>query len=138
MQGTRSAPEAPSRVGGLAQGGPPSRRRLVLAIALGVVVILVTAVLAYVNTRGPGGGCARTPQVHPPDAIGVSITRIREHLATKYATRPRHVSPTPDGPDAYELSILDADGQHHHGDVRVQRAPAGGGWLIMTTNTCDD
>ena len=42
------------------------------------------------------------------------------------------------GPDAVELEVRDADGDVHHGDVRIEDAPAGSGWLLVTVNTCGD
>lgn len=106
--------------------------------ALCVAATLVVATVALVSAQAPAADCTRTPQVQSADAVGVTMPRIREYLAQQYATQPRYVSPVPDGADAYELTVSDVGGDHELGRVRVERAPRGGGWLIMTANTCGD
>lgn len=130
-----SRPEVARRAGDAVKRDRWARRAVLSAVAV-VVVALVAS--AYVNARGPDADCSRSPQAHPEDAVGVPVARIREYLAQKYATEPRYVSPLPDGSDGYEFSVLDASGHHNHGRVRAERARRGGGWLIVTTNTCGD
>jgi len=103
-----------------------------------VLGVLAVGANAYVDARAADNHCARTPQQHPPDSVGASLEQIRQYLASEYATKVRYVVASPDGPDAMEMSVSDANGMFFHGKVRVIAAPRGGGWLIATTNTCGD
>lgn len=100
---------------------------LVGAVAFGV--------MAYAK---PDLDCARTPVDTSADAKGMSLHEVRKSLAREYATRARYVEFEPDGADAVEMAVWDAGGDFFHGNVRVVRAPSGGGWLRATTNTCGD
>ena len=107
-----------------------------LAVVVSAAALTV-GTSVYVFAR-EGADCARTPQHHPPDSVGVSPLHIRKYLASQYATRVRFVVPHHDGPDAIEMSVSDAAGTFLHGKVRAIRAERGSGWLIATTNTCGD
>jgi hypothetical protein len=104
---------------------------VMIVTALVVLGVSGVSASAYVHSRG--ADCARTPQQQPPDAVGVSLDRIKQYLAVKYAGSVQDIVPRPDGADAVEMKI-----STHLGKVRVVRAARGGGWLIATTNTCGD
>jgi hypothetical protein len=114
---------------------PSPRPRWAHSAAVGAVLVMTLPAGATLVHARVAGDCARTPQVQPRDAIGVSLDRARSHLAHRYATRPRQVRVISRDEDAVELGVWDAGGEVFHGAVRLVRES--GGWLVATSNTCD-
>jgi hypothetical protein len=114
-----------------------SPRRWTHTAAIGAVLLVTLPAGAALVRTGSAADCARTPQTHPPDAIGVPLERVVRFLAQQYATSPRRLHVTADGGDAVEIEVWDAGGDFFHGTVRAVRAESGG-WLLATTNACDD
>ncbi len=120
-------------------GGPSSPRTRPDPVGLVIAALLTTGVVALAMTSlvAPRLDCARSPVPVSADTRGTSLQQVRALVARDHATRPGQVDVVRDGADARELRIADGDGGHHLGSVRVVRAPRDG-WVVATTNTCDD
>ncbi len=120
-------------------GGPSSLRNRPdpVGLVVGAVALTAVAALALIPLAAPRLDCARTPVRVAADTHGVSLPEVREVVARDLGTRPGRIEVVPDGPDARELTVTDAGGDHLLGTVRVVRAPDEG-WVVATTNTCED
>ncbi len=108
-----------------------------VGLVIAAVVTTGVAALALIPLAAPGIDCARTPVQVSADTRGTSLQQVRQLVARDHATRAGRVEVAHDGPDVRELSVTDGSGAHVLGTVRVVRAPDDG-WVVATTNTCDD
>ena len=111
--------------------------------AVAVALLAVVAFSVYQHAQ-PESDCLHSPLEHSADDPGRPLEDMAQIAADSYATVPECVTIRVTDTEnavatvAFQYDFKSGNVYRHPIDVPLERSSVGDGWLVMTTNRCED